>query len=79
MAGKGRIRVPPLEEVKRGILNLVHNHPTAGHLGQDEMLWKVQERYYWPGMKEWIVEYIKGCTVCQQNKVLTHRKVTPIY
>jgi hypothetical protein len=33
IAGEGKIRVPPLDKVKRGILNLVHNHPTAGHLG----------------------------------------------
>jgi hypothetical protein len=39
----------------------------------------VQERYYWPGMKEWIENYIKGCTTCQQNKILTHRKQTPTY
>jgi hypothetical protein len=77
--GEGKIQVPPLEEVKRGILNLVHNHTTVGHPGQDEMLWKVQERYYWPRMKEWIAEYVKGCAICQQNKVLTHRKITPIY
>jgi hypothetical protein len=36
--GDERIQVPPLEEVKRGILNLVHNHPTAGHPGCDEMI-----------------------------------------
>jgi hypothetical protein len=30
-------------------------------------------------MKDWIMEYIKGCTVCQQNKILTHRKVPLIY
>jgi hypothetical protein len=51
----------------------------VGHLGQDKTLQKVQERYYWPGMKEWITEYVKGCMTCQQNKVLTHRKATPMY
>ena len=30
-------------------------------------------------MKEWITDYIKGCAVCQQNKILTHRKATPMY
>jgi hypothetical protein len=30
-------------------------------------------------MKEWIMEYVKGCTICQQNKILTHRKKTPIF
>jgi hypothetical protein len=38
MAGVGKIQVPPLEEVKQGILNLVHNHLIAGHPGCDETL-----------------------------------------
>jgi hypothetical protein len=79
MAGDGKIWVPPLEEVKRGILNLVHNHPMVGHPGRDETLWKVQECYYWLGMKEWIAEYVKGCVTCQQNKILTHRKTMLTY
>jgi hypothetical protein len=71
--------VPPLEEVKWGILHLIHDHLTAGHLGQDKMTQKVQERYYWPGMKEWIEKYVKGCATCQQNKILTHHKPTLMY
>jgi hypothetical protein len=43
------------------------------------MLRKVQEKYHWPGMKDWIAEYIKGCAICQQNKILTHRKATLVY
>jgi hypothetical protein len=30
-------------------------------------------------MKEWIENYIKGCMICQQNKVLTHKKSTLVY
>ena len=45
----------------------------------DETLRKIQEHYWWPGIKEWVVEYIKGCTTCQQSKILTHRKHTPLY
>jgi hypothetical protein len=36
--GAEKIRVPLLDEVKRGILNLVHNHSTTGHPGHDETL-----------------------------------------
>jgi hypothetical protein len=57
----------------------MHDLPTAGHPGRDETLWKTQERYYWPGMKDWISEYVKGCAMCQQNKILTHRWQTPIF
>jgi hypothetical protein len=75
----GKVHVPPINKVKRGIMQLTHDHPSAGHLGQVKTIWKTQERYYWPKMKEWIAEYIKGCAVCQQNKILTHKKMTPTY
>ena len=35
---EGKIIVPPILEVKRGIMTLMHDHPTAGHPGQDETL-----------------------------------------
>ena len=31
------------------------------------------------GMKQWIANYIKGCGVCQENKILTHHRKTPLY
>jgi hypothetical protein len=74
-----KILVPPLDVVKCGIMRLMHDLPTAGHPGCDEMLRKTQEQYYWPGMKNWISEYVKGCAMCQQNKILTHRRQTPIF
>jgi hypothetical protein len=76
---EGKVHVPLLNKVKRGIMNLVHDHPSASHLGHDETLRKTQERYYWLGMKEWIMEYVKGCATCQQNKILTHWKLAPLY
>ena len=27
----------------------------------------------------WIANYIRGCTICQQNKIITHQKKTPLY
>ena len=57
----------------------MHDHPTAGHPGRDETIRKVQDKYWWPGMRSWISDYIKGCTICQQSKNLTHRKRTPLY
>jgi hypothetical protein len=36
------------------------------------MLWKVQQCFYWPCMKEWVANYVKGCSICQQSKILTH-------
>jgi len=74
-----KISVPPIDIVKRGIMNLMHDHPSTGHPGRDETLCKTQERYYWLNMKEWIANYVKGCAICQQNKILTHRTKVPPY
>ena len=30
-------------------------------------------------MKEWVSAYVKGCAICQQSKILTHRPKTPLY
>ena len=60
-------------------MTLMHDHSTAGHLGWDETIRKTKERYWWPNINQWIVDHVKGCTTCQQNKNLTHQKKTPIY
>ena len=38
MKPEGKIIVPPILEVKRGIMTLMHDHPTAGHPGCNETL-----------------------------------------
>ena len=48
---EAKILVPPIDIIKRGIMNLIHNHPSMGHPGRDETLHKTQECYHWPNMK----------------------------
>ena len=73
------VEVPPILEVRHRLMNLYHNHPLSGHPGRDETLCQLQQRYHWPSMKDWVVNYIKGCATCQQNKILTHRAKIPLY
>jgi hypothetical protein len=67
------------EERKRLIMADAHDHPTAGHPGRDETIRRAKRWDQWPGMNQWIANYVKGCATCQQNKILTHRKKTPLY
>ena len=67
------------ECIKRDILTRHHNHPTAGHPERDATFQAVNRTYWWSGMRKWIAEYVKGCTTCQQNKNLTHRRKTLLY
>ena len=48
---EGKIHVLAITEVKHGIMTLVHNHPTAGHLGRDETICKTKEQYWWPNIR----------------------------
>jgi hypothetical protein len=56
--------IPPDLELRCYLMDLHHNHPTAGHPGRDETIAKMRQHYYWPGMAKWIEEYIQGCTTC---------------
>jgi hypothetical protein len=67
------------EERKHLIMADAHDHPTAGHPGRDETIRRAKRWDQWPGMNQWIANYVKGCSTCQQNKILTHRKKMPLY
>ena len=76
---EGRTIVPNVKEVRRVILRNNHDLSTASHPGRDKILRKVQEHYWWPGIKDLVAKYIKGCMTYQQSKILTHKKHVPLY
>jgi hypothetical protein len=69
----------PLEQFSRNILKETHDHPTTRHPRRDETIRKIKELYQWPKMNQWITDYVKGCTTCQQNKIQTHKKKTLLF
>src|SRR6266850_568091 len=76
---EGKLVIPPDDNIRREIMNIWHDIPIAGHPGRDETTRRITEQYHWPRAQQWITEYIKGCAICQQNKILTHREKTPLY
>jgi hypothetical protein len=78
IAEDGRTLIPPSDELKRRIMHAYHNG-LLGHLGRDETIRKVLQRFHWPGARQWVKQYVKGCTTCQQNKNLTHKTQAPLY
>jgi len=67
------------EETKHSLMTLVHDHYTTGHPRRDETIRKAKQHASWDGINSWIADYVKGCTTCQQNKILTHKKKIPLY
>ena len=54
--------------LRRGVISLYHDSPTAGHPGITKSTWLISKDYWWPNMKTTITNYIKGCTTCQSRK-----------
>ena len=48
---------------------MLHDHKTAGHPGEAETLVSVERLYWWPGLRTFVQNYVKGCGVCQQYKI----------
>ena len=51
--------------LKDKILREVHDAPLARHPGYLKTYRKVQERFYWKGLKEDVLKYIRECMACQ--------------
>lgn len=65
----GKIMVPDDDELKRVILESLHDAPTAGHPGRERTRELVSRTYYWPALTSWVHCYVDGCDTCQRNKV----------
>ena len=65
--------------LRRGVISLYHNSPTAGHPGISNTTWAITRDYWWPSMKQTITEYIKGCALCQSQKNQPNRAKPPPY
>src|SRR5215207_136249 len=48
------------------LLDIMHSHPTSGHLGTDATFQRLKDRYYWPQMYKDIKEYVSTCDNCQR-------------
>jgi transposase InsO family protein len=50
------------------LLQWAHDHPTAGHGGQQRTLFRLSTRVFWESMRKDIFKYINACPSCQQFK-----------
>jgi len=65
--------------LRRGVISLFHDHVTAGHAGITKTLQLITPYYWWPNLKTFVTEYIKGCATCQMTKVNTHPTHPPMF
>lgn len=63
-----KILVPDDAEIQNQIIKTCHDIPTSGHQGTFRTYFKVSSKFWWPGMRKTIKEYIQKCHSCQVNK-----------
>ncbi|GKA76193.1 putative reverse transcriptase domain-containing protein, partial [Tanacetum coccineum] len=63
-----RIWVPLKGEVRNLIMDEAQKSNYSIHLGADKMYYDLRDRYWWPGMKKDIAEYVSKCLTCLKVK-----------
>ena len=74
-----RLVVPSGLILRHKLMAQFHNLPSTRHPGRDNTIALVKQHYWWPGMNDWIGRYVAGCAQCQQNKIHTTKKKTPLF
>ena len=61
------------------VLNITYDDPLAGHFGFARIYELASREFYWPNIRVYIKEYVKGCTTCRRVKPATHRPYGLLY
>jgi Integrase zinc binding domain len=62
-------------EKRRAVLREIHDSPAGGHPGISNTWELVKQSYEGPRLQEFVEEYVKGCSKCQESKTnLPHKK-----
>ena len=70
---KGALWVPEATELIQTILESEHDTKVAGHMGQDKTIELIRRNFWWPKMNERIIDFVRSCPECQQNKAARHQ------
>ena len=65
-------------KMRRQILQEIHDSPVGGHLRISNTWNLINHHYYGPRLCKFIKNYVKGCAKCQESKVITHLKHSPL-
>jgi hypothetical protein len=66
-----RTRVVPIA-LRRVMVVACHSSPFGGHSGFTRTLYRIQARYWWPGMTRDIREGVVGCAHCNLANTVSH-------
>ena len=62
---KNRIYIPNVVDLRRNVIDEIHEAPYSGHLRYQKTISTARKQYFWLGMKKDMAEYIFRCMKCQ--------------
>ncbi|KIK15001.1 hypothetical protein PISMIDRAFT_16845 [Pisolithus microcarpus 441] len=68
-----RIYVLDINDLCLRVLQYKHDHPLAGHFGQNHTLKLIRRECTWPSIRTFIKDYVKSCTAYARAKTPRHR------
>ena len=48
------------------MLELAHDVPMAGHVGQKRSIRRIRRRFWWPDLEKDAKQYVRSCPQCQK-------------
>jgi len=65
---KDRLFMPHNEDLQTLIAKSCHDSKIAAHFGQEKTLEIITRDFYWKKITDWVNDYVRSCTTCQQVK-----------
>jgi Integrase zinc binding domain/Integrase core domain/Chromo (CHRromatin Organisation MOdifier) domain len=64
----GRIYVGTTRDWRDRVVHILHDSSIGGHAGILGTYQRAKKLFYWPGMKESVIQIVQKCNTCQLNK-----------
>ncbi|TYK18067.1 reverse transcriptase [Cucumis melo var. makuwa] len=67
--GGNRLYVPRVGDLRKKLLHECHDTLWTGHPKWQRAYVLLKKGYFWPNMRDDVMQYTKTCFICQQDKV----------
>lgn len=64
--------------LQQEVLHYHHDIPSAGHLGTEKTLERLEQGFYWPSMKDCVIDYCLSCDNCAARKQSKKKNHAPL-
>jgi len=69
---KDPLFIPDNEDLQTLNAKSCHDSKIAGYFGQEKTLEMITGDFYWKKITDWVNDYVRSCTTCQQAKAPRH-------